>query len=59
VFHLIVVKGCFLRKDGFQEFPQLGDIPLLIAQVINELSHGLFRLYLENFIEGAADGNHP
>ena len=59
VFNLIVIKGCFLRKDGFQQFPQLGDIPLLITQVINQLPHGLFRLYLKEFIEGTADGDHP
>ncbi len=59
VFNLIVIKGCFLGKDGFQQFPQLGDIPLFITQVINKLSHGLFRFYLEEFIEGTADRNHP
>ena len=59
MFDLIVIKGCFLGKDGFQQFPQLGDIPLLIAQVIDKLSHGLFRFYLKEFIEGAADRDHP
>ena len=59
MFDLIVVKGRLLGQDGFQQFPQLGDIPLFIAQVIDKLSHGLFRLYLEEFIEGTADGDHP
>jgi hypothetical protein len=59
VFNLIVVKGCLLRKDGFQEFPQLGDIPLFIAQVIDKLSHGLFGFHLKDFIEGTTDGDHP
>ncbi len=59
VFNLIVVKGCLLGKDGFQQFPQLGDVPLFIAQVIDKLPHGLFRLYLEKFIKGTADGDHP
>ena len=59
VFNLIVVKGCFLGKDGFQQFPQLGDIPLFIAQVINKLSHSLFRFYPKEFIEGTADFDYP
>ena len=59
VFNFIVVKGCLFGKDGFQKFPQLGDIPLLIAQVIDKLSHGLFRIYFKDFIEGTADGDYP
>ena len=52
VNNLIVVKECLLGKDGFQQFPQLGDIPLLlIAQVVNKLAHGLLRLHLEDAIE--------
>jgi len=54
VFDLIVVKGCLLGKDGFQQFPQFGDIPLFIAQVIDKLSHGLFGFYFEEVIEGTA-----
>ena len=59
VFNLIIIKGCLFGKDGFQQFPQLGDVPLFIAQVINKLSHGLFRVYLKDFIEGAAGGDYP
>jgi hypothetical protein len=59
VFHLIVFKGCLFGKDGFQKFPQLGDIPLIISQIINKLSLCLFRFNLEEFIEGATGGDHP
>mgnify|MGYP003536561524 CR=1 FL=1 len=57
MFNLIVIKGCLFGKDGFQQFPQLGDIPLFIAQVIDKLTHGLFRFYLKDFIEGTAGGD--
>src|SRR3990170_8569744 len=59
VFDLIVIKGCLLGKDGFQQFPQLGDIPLFISQVIDKLSYSLFRFYLKDSIEGAAGSDHP
>ena len=59
VFNLVVIEGRLLREDGFQQFPQLRNIPLFIAQVVDKLSHGFFRVYLEDFIEGAAGGDHP
>ena len=59
VFNLIVVKGGFFGQDGFQEFAQLGNIPLFVAQVIDKLPHGLFGLYLKDPIEGTAGRDHP
>ena len=59
MLNLIVVKTGLLGKDGFQQFPQLGNIPLFVAQTINKLPHGLFRLYLEEVIEGTAEGDYP
>src|ERR1035437_1026401 len=59
MFNLIVVKCCFLGKDGFEEFPQFWDIPLLIAQVIYKLSYGLNRVYLKEFIQRTAGSDYP
>ena len=59
VLNFIVVEGCLLGQDGFQQFPQFGDVPLLIAQVIDQLSYRLFRIYLKDFIERTADGDYP
>ena len=47
VFHLIVIKGCLLGQDVFQQFAQFGDVPLFIAQVIDQLPHGLSWLTLK------------
>ena len=58
VLDLIVVKGGLLGKDGFQQLPQLGDIPLLVAQIVDQLPHGLLWFHLEKFIEGTADRDH-
>jgi len=59
VFNFIVIKSFFFGQDVFQQFSQLRDIPLFIAKIINKLSLGLFRFYLEEFIEGTADGDYP
>ena len=32
---------------------------MLVAQVVDQLPHGLFRLDLEDVIERSANGNHP
>jgi len=32
VFHFVIVEARLLGKDGFQQFPQLGDVPLFVAQ---------------------------
>ncbi|MDA3947203.1 MAG: hypothetical protein PF439_11055, partial [Helicobacteraceae bacterium] len=58
VFNLIVIKGVLLRKNSFKEFSEFWDIPLLVTQVIDKLSHGLFGLDLEKIIEGTAGGDH-
>ena len=55
VLNLIVVKRHLLGKDGFQQFPQFGDIPLFVSKVIDKLSHGFFRGYLEEVVEGTAN----
>ena len=52
-------RRLFLGQDRLQQFPQPGDIPLSVPQVVDELSHGLFVLHLEELIEGAADRDHP
>ena len=59
MFHLVVFKGRLLGKNRLQKLPQLGDIPLFIAQIINQLPHGLFRFDFEDLVEGAADHDHP
>jgi hypothetical protein len=38
VLHLVVVEGRLLGKDGLEELPQLGDVPLLVAEVVDELA---------------------
>jgi len=58
VLDLVVVKGRLFRKDVAQQFPQLGDIPLLIAQGIDKLPHGLFGGYFEDLIESPVGGYH-
>ena len=59
MLNFIVVKICLLGKYGFQKFPQLGDVPLVVSQVINKLSYGVFGSYLKEFIEGTAGRNNP
>jgi hypothetical protein len=59
VLDLIVVEGGLLGKDGLQQLAQPGDIPLLVAQVVDQLPDGLLGLSLEDSIEGAAGGDYP
>jgi hypothetical protein len=52
VAHLIVVEDRILRQNLFQQGMQLGNIPLLIAEVIDVLADGLHRGHLKHLVEG-------
>ena len=50
--HLIVVEDRILRQNLFQQGMQLGNIPLPIAELIDELADGLRWAHLKHLVEG-------
>ena len=59
VVNLEVVERRVLGQDFLQQLPQPGDVPLLVAQVVNELAHRFFRRDPEGPVEGAVRLPHP
>ena len=53
-----IFQGYFFMQNIFQKFPEYGNIPLIISQIIDEVSFGFFDLGFKHFIVGAADSNH-
>ena len=52
VFHLEIIKALFLRKNFLQESAELGDVPLAIADVVNEPPLGVCGGNLKGLVKG-------
>ena len=59
VVHLEVAERILLGEDFFKERPESGDVPLPVAQLIDEPAFGLLGGDAEGLVEGAARGVHP
>ena len=57
VLHPEVLKPGALRKDVLQELPQAGDVPLPLANLIEQSALGHGRRHLESLVEGGAGGH--
>jgi hypothetical protein len=58
VLHFKVVEDSVLGQNLLQQLSQPGDVPLSVAQVIEQLPLGLLRCHLEGLVEGAAVGSN-
>ncbi len=56
--HLEIIESVILREDFLEQRPQPGNVPLAIAQVVNEPADGFFGRHPKVFIEGAARAAH-
>src|SRR5688572_17411839 len=54
-----VVEDVVVWKDVLQEGPQGGNVPLSIADVINNLAEGLFFFDVKHLIEGLVRAPNP
>ena len=59
VLDLVIVERRLLRQDRFKQLPQLGDVPLLVSEIVDELADRFLGLHLEEIVERSADRNHP
>ena len=53
VLELKVVEDGTLGDNVFEQGPQVGDVPLAVAQLVNEAVHGFFRRDVKGLIESA------
>ena len=49
--HLVAVEDGFIGEDVLEQHPQFGDVPLPVAEVVDEIADGLLGRYLEGFVE--------
>lgn len=59
MFHLEVVESSALRKDLFQKGPQGRNIPLAVAQIVDQVPRRFFRPDLEPLVERVVSRLHP
>ena len=58
VFQLEIVEDGTLGNHVFEQRPQVGDVPLAVAQLVNEAVLGFFGRDVKGLIEGAVGGSH-
>src|SRR5580693_6419830 len=58
MFQLKVVENGTLGNNIFEEGSQVGDVPLAVAQLVNQSVLGFFRRDLKSLVEGAIAGSH-
>ena len=56
VLDLVAVDHGVVREDLLDEHPQLGDVPLPVAQVVDEVPDGLLGRHLEGRVEALVRG---
>ena len=56
---LEVVHFCFLRENLFQQLSQVGDVPLVVTQFIEEFTHGILPFQGEGAIKGTIGRDNP
>ena len=54
---LEAVEGALLRQDLFEQVTQTGNVPLAVAQVVNQTPLGLRRFHIETGFERHVDGD--
>jgi hypothetical protein len=54
VLDLEAVHRRVLGDDGLEQDPKGGDVPLPVAQVVQQAAHGVLRIDLEDLVEGPA-----
>src|SRR5580704_16301545 len=59
VLQLEVVENRTLGNNIFQESAQIGDVPLAVAQLVNQAVLGFFEGDLKSLVEGAVTRSHP
>ena len=58
VLQLEVVKDRTFGNNIFQQSPQVGDVPLAVAQLVNQAVFSFFGRDLKGLIEGPVAGSH-
>ena len=58
VFQLKIIEDGTLGDDVFEQAPQVGDVPLAVAQLVNEAVLGFFGRDVKGLIESAIGGLH-
>jgi hypothetical protein len=54
VLDLEAVHRRVFRDDGLEQDPKGGDVPLPVAQVVEQAAHGVLRIDLKDLVEGTA-----
>ena len=47
----IAIDHCIIGEDILNEYPQLGNVPLPVAEVVDEIADSFFGRYLEGLVE--------
>ena len=58
VIDLVALDRFVLRDDALEQFPQGRNIPLSVAEIVDQAALGLGLLHLEQTIEGPIGGRH-
>jgi len=58
MLHFQIVEDRILRQDLFQQFSELGDVPLPVAKIEDQHPLGLFRLDIEGLVKGSIGLDH-
>ena len=51
MLNFVVIKRLCLGENVFKQCPKLRDVPLFVADIVDEMSDGFSLLYLEDVIE--------
>ena len=59
VVDLIAVEHRCIGEDVLEKHPQLGDIPLPVAEVVDEIADGFLGRHLEGLVEAGIGRDNP